>query len=193
MLCGGASRRMGQPKAWLDFDGEPLLCRVVRIISQVVAPVIVVAGPNQSLPQLPADVLITRDPVEHQGPLVGLAAGLSIVPTESSRVFTTACDAPFLTTELIQLLLQRAQPGRLLLPIVHGKRQPLPAVYPTAIAPAINALLASGQRSLLSLWDVIAIEELSEIEIKTVDPTLSAFCSLNEPDDYAAALSITSA
>ena len=30
VLCGGESRRMGQPKAWLPFGPERMLQRVVR-------------------------------------------------------------------------------------------------------------------------------------------------------------------
>jgi molybdopterin-guanine dinucleotide biosynthesis protein A len=188
VLCGGASRRMGQPKAWLDFNGEPLLCRVVRIVAQVTSTVIVVAGPNQSLPELPGGVIITRDPVEHQGPLVGLSAGLTVAPTNIDHCFVTACDAPFLTTGLIQLLINRAQPDRALLPLIDGARQPLPAIYPVNCANAIQSLVETGERSLRSLWQVMPIDELHESEIRAVDPTLAAFRPLNHPDDYVAAL-----
>ena len=53
VLCGGQSKRMGKPKAWLPFGGELMLPRVVRILRTVVAPVVVVAAPDQDLPPLP--------------------------------------------------------------------------------------------------------------------------------------------
>ena len=34
VLCGGQSKRMGQPKAWLPFGGEFMLARVVRLLGQ---------------------------------------------------------------------------------------------------------------------------------------------------------------
>ena len=40
VLCGGRSRRMGRPKAWLPFAGEVMLPRVVRLLSEVVAPML---------------------------------------------------------------------------------------------------------------------------------------------------------
>src|SRR4051812_49738323 len=76
ILCGGRSRRMGRPKAWLPFAGEPMLARVVRLLGEVVHPLVVVAAPGQDLPPLPPDVLAARDPEEGRGPLQGLAAGL---------------------------------------------------------------------------------------------------------------------
>ena len=36
VLCGGRSSRMGSPKAWLPFGGEPMLARVVRVVCEAV-------------------------------------------------------------------------------------------------------------------------------------------------------------
>jgi molybdenum cofactor guanylyltransferase len=52
ILCGGRSSRMGRPKAWLPFGSEFMLQRVVRILSDVVSPIAVVAAPGQDLPPL---------------------------------------------------------------------------------------------------------------------------------------------
>ena len=55
ILCGGESRRMGQPKAWLPFGDERMLQRVVRLVGSAVGmgPIVVVAAPGQELPPLP--------------------------------------------------------------------------------------------------------------------------------------------
>src|SRR3954447_9630347 len=63
ILCGGQSSRMGRPKAWLPFDGEPMLVRVVRLISEGVGPLMVVAARGKEVPPLPADVEVVRDEV----------------------------------------------------------------------------------------------------------------------------------
>src|SRR5215472_10050859 len=76
VLCGGQSSRMGRPKAWLPFDGEPMLVRVVRRLGEAVGPLVVVAAPGQDVPPLPADVEVVRDEVAGRGPLQGLQAGL---------------------------------------------------------------------------------------------------------------------
>ena len=44
ILCGGRSSRMGRPKALLPFGEETLLTRMVRILSGVVDPIVVVAA-----------------------------------------------------------------------------------------------------------------------------------------------------
>src|SRR6516162_4527927 len=96
VLCGGESRRMGQPKAWLPFGPERMLQRVVRLVGTVAQPIVVVAAPGQSLPELPAGVAIVRDPVAGRGPLQGLAAGLAGLPETVELVYATAADVPFL-------------------------------------------------------------------------------------------------
>src|SRR5687767_10615246 len=58
ILCGGKSSRMGRPKALLPFGPELMLERVVRILSAVVSPIVVVAAPEQDLPPLSDDVLL---------------------------------------------------------------------------------------------------------------------------------------
>src|SRR5262245_46114604 len=76
VLCGGQSSRMGRPKAWLPIGGETMLGRVVRLLGEVVSPLVVVAAPGQELPPLPPGVTVVRDPERGRGPLQGLAAGL---------------------------------------------------------------------------------------------------------------------
>ncbi|MEY4179577.1 MAG: Molybdenum cofactor guanylyltransferase [Planctomycetota bacterium] len=81
VLCGGQSRRMGRPKAWLPFQAETMLQRVVRQVSEAVQPVWVVAAVGQVLPELPDTVRVVRDQREQAGPLEGLRAGLAAVAT----------------------------------------------------------------------------------------------------------------
>ncbi len=73
-------RRMGSSKALLPFGAETMLQRVVRLLGTVVSPIVVVAAPEQSLPELPASVIVTRDEREGRGPLEGLRAGLKALP-----------------------------------------------------------------------------------------------------------------
>jgi molybdopterin-guanine dinucleotide biosynthesis protein A len=63
ILCGGESRRMGRPKAWLPFGDQLMLQRVVRLAGTIARPIVVVAAPGQELPKLAADILVVRDPL----------------------------------------------------------------------------------------------------------------------------------
>src|ERR1700720_1408053 len=96
VLCGGESRRMGQPKAWLPFGPETMLQRVVRLIRSAagVGPIVVVGAPGQEVPPLPDGVDVVRDPVAGRGPLQGLAAGLAAMPAGAELVYASATDVP---------------------------------------------------------------------------------------------------
>jgi molybdenum cofactor guanylyltransferase len=44
---------MGRPKLLLPFGNESMLARTVRLVGEVVSPVVVVAAASQQLPKLP--------------------------------------------------------------------------------------------------------------------------------------------
>ena len=52
VLCGGESKRMGQSKALLEFEGEALLTRICRNVAEVADPVVVVSAKGQAVPVL---------------------------------------------------------------------------------------------------------------------------------------------
>src|SRR6185436_10190434 len=94
VLAGGKSTRMGTSKALLPFGPETMLQRVVRLLGTVVAPIVVVAASDQTLPELPADTIVTRDEREGRGPLEGLRAGLKALPSRVDAAYVTSCDVP---------------------------------------------------------------------------------------------------
>src|SRR5437870_12318103 len=105
VLCGGESMRMGRPKAWLPFAGELLLPRVVRVLSEVVSPIVVGAAPERDLPTLPYDVTNVRDDEKGRGPLQGLATGLAALQTRAAAVFVSSCDVPLLRPAVLRPLI----------------------------------------------------------------------------------------
>src|SRR5262249_61922136 len=106
VLCGGRSSRMGRPKAWLPFDGEPMLVRVVRRLGEAVSPLVVVAAPGQDVPPLPADVTVVRDEVAGRGPLQGLQAGLEALRGGAEAADLSSCDVPFLRPAFVRPLIE---------------------------------------------------------------------------------------
>jgi len=105
VLCGGKSTRMGSSKALLPFGSETMLQRVVRLLGEVVSPMVVVAALDQELPALPGDVIIARDEREARGPLEGLRAGLKALPEDVERAYVTSCDVPLLVPNFVRQML----------------------------------------------------------------------------------------
>jgi molybdopterin-guanine dinucleotide biosynthesis protein A len=188
VLCGGRSTRMGRPKLSLPFGDEVLLQRVVRILGEVVAPVVVVAAPGQELPVLPAGVRIVRDEQGGLGPLAGIAGGLEALTGVAEAAYVSACDAPLLRREFIREVVTALGSHDLAIPRDGKFHHPLAAVYRTSLAPRVRALLAVGRMRPLFLVQESDAVEIDVETLRGVDPELDSLRNLNTPEEYAAAL-----
>jgi molybdenum cofactor guanylyltransferase len=189
ILCGGESRRMGRPKAWLPFGDERMLERVVRLAGTVARPIVVVAAPDQELSKLPGDVAVVRDPVAGRGPLQGLAAGLSALPDSVELVYATATDVPFLEPRWIGRLVELSDGYDLVVPFVGGYHHPLAALYRrSAVLPAVERLLVEDRLRPFFLIEAVTTRVVDEGEMRVVDPGLQTLRNLNFPEDYQWAL-----
>jgi molybdopterin-guanine dinucleotide biosynthesis protein A len=191
ILCGGESRRMGRPKAWLPFGGEPLLRRVVGRVAEGLGggPIVVVAAPGQELPELPDGVIVARDPVRGRGPLQGLAAGLAALPDSVELAYASATDAPLLVPAWITYLAGRIGDADLAIPLAGGYHHPLAALYRrAAVLPAIEALLAADRLRPVFLMEAVSTRVIPEDGLRAVDPDLATLRNLNTMADYEQAL-----
>ncbi len=188
VLCGGRSSRMGRPKAWLPFGGELLLPRIVRLLSEAVDPVVVVAAPGQDVPPLPERVAVVRDAEEGRGPLQGLSAGLKALRDRTDAVYLSSCDAPFLRPAFVRRMMELMGDAAACAPHVGDHYHPLAAVYRGETAEAVERLLATNQRSLHSLIAAVPTRLVTVEELADVDPTFQTLRNVNTPEEYAAAL-----
>lgn len=189
VLCGGESRRMGRPKAWLPFGPELMLERVVRLVGTVAGPIVVVAAPGQDLPELSSSTSIVRDPIAGRGPLQGLAAGFEALGDEVDLVYATGTDVPFLEPKWITHLALLIGEADLAIPWIGDYYHPLAALYRSRVVlPAALDLLARDRLSLLFLVEAVRTRVVGEHEMRTVDPELGTLRNLNQPEEYERAL-----
>ncbi|MBI2823602.1 MAG: molybdenum cofactor guanylyltransferase [Planctomycetia bacterium] len=200
VLCGGHSKRMGLAKATLPFGSEPLVGRVVRLLSTVARPVVVVAAAGQELPWLSADVPVVHDRREARGPLEGLLAGLSALASYGDAAaagmagsvpkaaYVTGCDVPLLMPAFIERMAELLGDADVAAPYVGDRYHPLAAVYRTTVVPHIEALLAEDRLRPVFLYDRVKTRVVTEDELRAVDPALATLRNVNEPADYLAAL-----
>ena len=190
VLCGGKSSRMGRDKATLPFGPELMLQRVVRIISQVIDPtaIVVVASPEQVLPQLPDRVIVTRDERPNRGPLEGIATGLRSMPNYVDAVYATSCDVPLMVPEFVAQMFVQLGSNAISVPYDGQYHHPLAAVYRPRVLAMIELLLASDRLRPRFLFDKVATMEVPVDTLREVDPALSTLMNLNHPEDYQRAL-----
>jgi molybdenum cofactor guanylyltransferase len=194
VLCGGASARMESSKAWLDFGGETLLARTVRVVAAVCDPVYVVAAPGQDLPPVPGSVAVVRDPAAGLGPVQGIATGLGALAPSITHAFVGATDAPFLHAALIRHLAALSGTDDATVPRAFGRIHGVAAVYAARTRAEFLASLAAGTLRLMSVLEGLRtryVDEamlLADPELARTDPRLRCLQNVNTPEDYAAAL-----
>lgn len=184
ILAGGESRRMGQDKAQLLLGEYTLLQHIISTLQPLFVDVMVsVREPRTdcALPQI-------CDSTEHAGPLAGLLAGMT--QTQTAWLFVVACDMPFISPPLVQVLsAYRNELWDAVVPVVDGHPQPLAAFYATRLIDTVRANLnSSGKHSLRALLDQCAVCYVQASELRAADPALHSFFDLDTPQDLALAI-----
>lgn len=108
ILAGGASRRLGRPKALLPFRGETVLDRLIALYRPHCDRVIVVLGHTPETIRAgmarAGEVEIAINPDPERGQLSSLQCGLALVP--GSALFTPV-DYAAVEAETVALLVRR--------------------------------------------------------------------------------------
>lgn len=183
VLAGGASRRMGRPKAALPYGAGTLLDFQTSRLSKIFEEVFVVAKEPPSFPAGPAAVLLDGAP-EHAA-IHGLLRALE---ETADRIFVLGVDLPALPDALIREIARRglATEAPAVVPRAGGILQPLAAVWRRAALGLGQRRVAAGELSLHGLVEEAEAEILEEREWRPLDPSGNAFVNLNTLEQYAA-------
>ena len=186
---------MGTPKAALGWHGSTLLRRVTGLAQRAVdGPVVVVRAPFQELPTLHPCIEVVSDARAGRGPLQGLAAGLAAIGERARVAYVSATDVPLLHPAFVRLVVGAVSADvDVVLPEVHGFRQPLSAAYRTSLLPEVETLVAADKLKPAFLFErcrVLLLDDAAMLRdgaLAAGDPGLDSVRNLNEPSDYAAA------
>jgi molybdenum cofactor guanylyltransferase len=179
---------MGAPKATLPFGPETMLQRVVRLLGSVVNPIVAVAAREQVLPELPGDVIVTRDEREARGPLEGLRAGLRALPESVDFAYVTSCDVPLLVPDFVTRMFELLGDHDIAVMEIDGFPHPLSAVYRRNTLPQVESLLAQDKLRPVFLFDAVRTRRVLPEEMVQADPELHTLRNLNTREDYLQAL-----
>jgi len=183
ILSGGASRRMGTPKALLRFQNETFLDRLIRTFSKVCDPIIVVvglhAGQIRSGSERGRDVLFAENPDPDRGMLSSLQCGLALVPASAGAAMFLPVDHPHIEVSTIETLAARFRSDRapVTVPTYVGEHG-----HPVCIAsPIIAELLALPPEAKAS--DVIHRHVAETVYVEVSDPAVVT--DVDDPAAYA--------
>jgi molybdenum cofactor guanylyltransferase len=178
VLAGGASRRMGKPKATLELGGRPLLEYPLAAVQGAGLEPAVVAKVRTTLP--PLAVPRWDEPDEPTHPLTGIVAALSAA--RGRPVLAVACDMPFVTAELLADLAARGGRADLVLAETAGRLHPLLARWDPALLPALRDALAR-EAPLHELAEELDANRIGEAELRRFGDPARLLFNVNDPGD----------
>jgi molybdenum cofactor guanylyltransferase len=183
VLAGGrASRLGGVRKPLVEVGGRPILRRVLDELGPLAAEHLVLA--DQPLAIDGARVLV--DAEAHAGVLPALEQGLSEASGEVCVI--VAGDMPFVSRAAFGYLLERMEGVDVVVPRVDGILQPMHAVIRREPAhQATRAALVRGESRLFRVLETLKRLDVTEAELRRVDPDLRSLFNVNTPEDLAAA------
>ena len=182
ILSGGASRRMGSPKALLPYQGRPFLEHLLDVTKHPRIGVRRVvlgadAGPIVNEIALVGDEIVVNHEWE-QGQLSSIHAALRSLPSGTEGIVLCPVDHPLVSAALIDELIEAFDKGLapVVVPLYEGQRGH-PVIFSAALyEELLNAPMDKGARAVV--W--AHKNEVAEV------PTNEEGCvlNLNDPDAF---------
>lgn len=186
IVAGGRSVRMGgTEKAVVEIAGVPLIRRVAERLLNATDELVVNCRADQR--EVIDDALTGVEPrfaideAPDRGPVAGIKTGLEAVETEYAAVIAT--DMPFLNSDIVSYLFERAAGHDAAVPRPSEWFEPLHAVYKARpmVAACDRALERAHPRIIepLSSLDRVIVDRAELLEHGSLD----SFESIDTPDD----------
>lgn len=182
ILAGGLNTRMGgRNKAFLKLGPETLLERILAVLAPLFEDLLLVTREPHLYEDQPCRIV--EDIIAVRSSLTGVHAGLT--HARENHIFVVPCDAPFLQSALVELLLDQIDARTDGVVPVHDRRyEPLCAVYGRRCIAPIETLLSQGDRTIYHLYDHIRLKPISADQIRRADPAMISFFNVNTPEAY---------
>ncbi|MFD2765900.1 nucleotidyltransferase family protein [Micromonospora eburnea] len=146
VLAAGAGRRLGRPKALVEWDGEPLVRRAVRLLrAGGCDPVHAVVGAGADrLPTLPGAVPVVN-PRWRDGLGGSLLRGLDSLPSSVDAAVVVLVDQPWLTPAAVRRVRAAYAAGAVVAVAAYAGRPGHPVLLGRATWPLLPPY-ATGDR-----------------------------------------------
>lgn len=169
----------GQPKAWLEVAGRPIIERVLDVVRAVTDDVLIVTNTPQVYGAL--GLPMVADLVPDGGSLGGIYTGLTAARGDAA--FTVACDMPFLRADVARLVTARADRADVVIPRVGGQYETLHACYAKACLGPMAARLRRRELKITGFFADVTVLEIDEEEVARLDAPDVVFMNVNTPEE----------
>ena len=178
ILAAGASRRLGRAKQIVQYSGETLLARTMRVAHEAGArPVVAVLGAEYEAISAAVDlcqVRVARNAEWTKGIASSIHAGLRALgedAPDADGALILTCDQPQLAAEHLRTLMAAFEAGAGIVASEYAGVRGVPAIFPRVAFAELYALSGDkGARALLAHSDcaVVSVEfSGGEIDVDT--------------------------
>ncbi|MEP6767263.1 MAG: molybdenum cofactor guanylyltransferase [Acidobacteriota bacterium] len=183
VLAGGASRRMGRPKAALPYGPGTLLEHQTSRLFELFDEVWVVAKGEPPAPLGVARLLLDRTP-----DLAAIHGVVRALEECEDAVFVLGVDLPLVAPAVIRGIVERGRTSAApaVLPESDGELQPLAALWTRRVLEAARQNVLRGELSLARLATGSDAAILREAEWRALDPSGNSFANVNTVEEYLA-------
>lgn len=195
VLAGGGSTRFGQDKALVEVGGTPMLGRMIELLRRVTKEVKIVATAKK---YATFGVTMVEDRWPGEGPLGGIITALEDPGKTTARPewnLILSCDMPFLTSDWLAFLVERAVRSKAQVVFPHSASGPEPmcACWQADAAAKLRSGFESGVRKVTQGIALLRAEVLDEADWKRFDDEGRLFWNMNTASDYEEARRILEA
>jgi molybdopterin-guanine dinucleotide biosynthesis protein A len=181
ILAGGKSRRMGQDKRFLEWDGQTFLDNVSLKMGELFDEVLLVTA-TEDYPCGHLPLRLVTDIIPQKGSLGGLYTG--IMEASYPFVFVVACDMPFLNSWSISRICALPESDVVMVKLSTGL-QPLHGRYSKRCCSIMEQMIQEGNLRIQSLinYSSISVHLIEESMFRDIDPHGYSFMNINTPSD----------
>lgn len=189
--AGGESRRMGQSKALVEFDGRPLICRLVKRLLPAADELVITTNEAEKLEFLfdefpEAGIKLVPDRRDVRGALIGMETALDAA--SCPIVAVVACDMVFASPSLVVAeAIEMTETGAdAVVPVNKHGYEPFHASYrKDTCLEAVKKALAEGKSRVQCIFQDpnLTTIEFSQSKVLEAEPRGGCFINTNTPEE----------
>jgi molybdopterin-guanine dinucleotide biosynthesis protein A len=185
-MAGGASTRFGFDKARAELNGETMLARMCALLKDETESVNIVAPFGR---YGDSGERVVKDHWPGEGPLGGIITALMDAHAQNHRhawCLIVGCDMPFLTSEWLKYLSERAFASSAAIVTPHSPAglEPLCSCWHTSATGKLQYAFEDGIRKVTEAMKRVSMEVVEEKDWARFDKSGRLFWNMNTPAEY---------